>query len=259
MRFFTKAQVEKAVKARQVQASMGFPVSSAMQGIVDRGVNFQFTSQDIRNADIIFGSEPNSRRGTTAWRQAMTGIPIRQPDAQPQNLEVAMDIMFVNGIPFIVGVTRPLNYIMVGDLDKTYETKAPARQSKIVEKSILEMVGSLKSRNFNPILLTWDGEKAVTQCTPALQFKGLQVQQVAAGAHVSVVERVIRSIKNRFRAVLLSLPYVLTALLTVMAVLFVVRCLNMQVSATSMSGISPREAVQGLKTNGKTDFRFSFG
>jgi hypothetical protein len=86
----------------------------------------------------------------------------------------------------------------------------------------------------------------------------VQLLQVGAGGHVFDIERVIRCIKERFRALLSSLMFHFGRLHIVFGILFIVGCLNFQVSSTSMNNMSPRQAVLGMATNGATAFRFQF-
>jgi hypothetical protein len=81
MEYFTKRQLRDATRARQYQGRMLMP-TSAMLDVVSQGTNFPFTVEDIKNADFIYGTDANIRRGNAVWQQRLNGIKIARPLAQ---------------------------------------------------------------------------------------------------------------------------------------------------------------------------------
>lgn len=81
-----------------------------------------------------------------------------------------------------------------------------------------------------------------------------------AGGHVARIERRIRVIKERVRAhVSYHLPFTLSSAGITMCVLYCISRLNYEPAGVREWGPSPREAFIGRKTDGKKDFRCSFG
>jgi hypothetical protein len=255
--FFSQRQLDQAIKAREYQQRMGFIPSTALIKTLQSGKNFDFDANDVKNADFIFGEDADMLKGNTVWRKALRGEKIKPPSVQPQDLHVSFDVMYIDGVPFLVAVTQPLKYMLVHPLSYSDPRNKP-KSSESIYQGTLAILSTLTSRNFRPILLHWDGEGAISACKERLRLRGFQLLQVGAGGHVFDIERVIRWIKERFRALLSSLMFHLGRLLIVFGVLFIVRCLNFQVSSTSMNNMSPRQAVLGMATNGATAFRFQF-
>ena len=82
---------------------------------------------------------------------------------------------------------------------------------------------------------------------------GERVRIVIAGPdqHVPVVERMIRTIKERVR--------LMTKLLIIWCVIFCVGSMNLQSSSTSTDSCSPHEQFSGMKLGAKRDLRCGFG
>ena len=87
---------------------------------------------------------------------------------------------------------------------------------------------------------------------------GIVLEQTAPGRHSRRAERCIRTIKERFRCVLLSLPYRLPRKLLSHLVLYCVECYNLMPNVNS--GVrSPREIVTGVKPQIPTVMGSRFG
>lgn len=92
MEYFTKRQLRDATRARQYQGRMLMPTSS-MKDVVSQGTNLPFTAEDVKNADFIYGSDANIRRGDAVWQQRFDGIKIAKPTAQKQMIELSLDLI----------------------------------------------------------------------------------------------------------------------------------------------------------------------
>jgi hypothetical protein len=256
--FFSQRQLDQAIKAREYQQQrMVFTPSVALIKTFQSGKNFDFDANDVKNADYISGEDADILKGNTVWRKRLHGGKIEPPAEQPRNLNVSFDIMNIDGVPFLVAVTQPLKYMLVLPLSYS-DPKNKPKSAESMFQGTLAILSTLTARNFHPVLLRWDGEGAIFACKDKLKLKGFHLIQVAAGAHVFDIERVIRWIKECLRALLSSLVFHLSRLLIVMRVLSIVRCLKFQVSNTLMNNMSPLKAVLGMSTNGAVDFRFQF-
>lgn len=76
---------------------------------------------------------------------------------QQQILHV--DIFFVKSIAFLVGVMKPLNYVLKSHLKDRSETT--------VAKALHAFINKAKSRNFDIQIITTDGEGAIKALIPA--------------------------------------------------------------------------------------------
>ena len=114
-------------------------------------------------------------------------------------------------------------------------------------------------RNFDCLQIRTDGLVALATMRDDELFKiGIELDISGPGQHVSVIERKIQTVKERVRAHVNDLPYVMTRPLLTMCVLFCVSRLNMQPSRMSTSRISPLEQFTGIKIDATRDLRVQF-
>ena len=160
------------------------------------------------------------------------------------------DVMFVNGLPFFVTLSRGIKLITVEFL--------PSRMAKQLHAS-LDAVARLYRR----------GGFLVKMCLMDIEFKPLEdlstdvpVNTTAAREHVGDVERSIRVIKDRCRSVLSEVPYkhCMPDVFIVFLLRFVVLWLNAFPSDNGVSTeFSPREIVTGLRMDYTKHCRVRWG
>ena len=116
------------------------------------------------------------------------------------------------------------------------------------------MVKKLATRNFIVTKLFSDGEKV-------LKHPVMQHELVSPGTHAAIVERKIRVIKERCRAIINSLPYKLPLKLFKHLIAYVVKRINMLANTSDHAQVhvSPRELFYGRKVDYKRDLSHSFG
>jgi hypothetical protein len=115
---YTKREIEEAKQAREAQGMLGHPTDREFLGMVRSQMitNCNVTPTAIKNANHIFGPDLAGVRGRTV-RTAPE--PVRVDYVQiPRTIldrhsvmTLAVDCMFVNGVPFLVSVSRGLNLI----------------------------------------------------------------------------------------------------------------------------------------------------
>lgn len=259
MRAFTKREIEQARKARQLLGWKGFPAVDQAISMVSSGANFEVTARDFQIADAIWGKDLASAKGKTV--KAATAIPdisMRGTVVQQQQT-LAIDIMFIDRLPTLVGVACPLGLTLGYTLMTLDMTKA-SRAAEIVRKGITYFISVLSSQNFKTLLIMTDGEGAVGKITTELNQMGVEVDVSGEGGHVGRVEQKIRMIKERVRAhVSCHLPYALTLLGLSFCILYCISRIIFEPTGVREWGPSPREAFLGRKPDGKRDFRCSFG
>ena len=93
-----------------------------------------------------------------------------------------------------------------------------------------------------------------------LDTHGIHLNIAARSEHVPTVERRIRAIKDRIRALRHSLPFtILPKFLIVVLVKFVVRWMNAFPTTTSISELSPRTIITGLHADYTIHCKLLFG
>jgi hypothetical protein len=118
MEGYTQHEVENARAAREAQAMLGHPTDRDFLGMVRSGMilNCPVTPSAVRNANRIFGPNLAGVRGRTVRRlpESVTTNYIQILHMlleQHQWVTLAVNVMFVNGVPFLVSVARGLNLV----------------------------------------------------------------------------------------------------------------------------------------------------
>ena len=124
---YTKRQVTAAERTRNMQNILMFPSDRELGGsAIQYLANCPVTEQDIRVASDIFGPNLGSLKGKAVYRPSPhvdTGVVPVPPDILSRHgrITLAIDIMFVNKIPFLVTLSRGLKFITVEDLPNRQE------------------------------------------------------------------------------------------------------------------------------------------
>ena len=113
----TKREYRDAMLARRVQNIIMFPSVRAHNKIVDSNLlaNCPVTRQDISAADHILGKNVSALKGKTVYRQGsavsgrLDGVP-RGIQMRFKKVMVAIDIMFVNKLPFLITMSKGLRF-----------------------------------------------------------------------------------------------------------------------------------------------------
>ena len=259
MEKYSKREIDGAYRARSLLARMGFPPVDKAIEIVTRGSNFNVTARDFAVAQSIWGPDIASLKGITKKTTTFAADTNIGPKLVQQEQILSVDIMFVEGIPSLIGLATPLDLTMAVSL-LTLDSLKGSRSASTIKKGILGFVATLASRNFVTRLIMSDGEGAIGQISDELNLLGMEVDISGAGGHVARIERKIQTVKERVRAFMAhQLPFTLTTLGVAMLVLFCVSRLNYQTSGVSNNVESPRVAFSGRQTNTAFDFRAGFG
>jgi hypothetical protein len=112
---YTNADYLKAVSARELQIKIGRPSTKRFIQIVTSNQlpNCPVTKADIVTAEHLFGCDVGSLKGKTVRRRPHLAKPTIEP-LPPQimsryrNVTLAADVMYVNGIPMLVTISRNL-------------------------------------------------------------------------------------------------------------------------------------------------------
>ena len=205
-----------------------------------------------RKSDI-YGADIPALKGksTQSTPPAVKPEYLRTHEAQvPQVLHV--DIMFIARMPFLVCVAEPLGLTIIGDLG---DTKSAAQ----VKPQLWSAIASLKARGFVVNQVRSDRDGAISKLAVKLGKEGIHYDPSGTAQHVPIVERKIRVIKERARAVLASLHFPLPRDLLPYLVKYCVIYINMNQSNTRVDKVSPYEAFTGRKYDWKQYGKVGFG
>jgi hypothetical protein len=119
---FTREQVIRATEARDAMAMMAHPTEEKFKKHVVSSAhvvrNFNISLQDIANANALFGPDRGSLKGKTVRRRPGRVRPeyVSIPRAlyeRIKNVTLTADVMFVNGLPFFVTLSRDIKLVSI--------------------------------------------------------------------------------------------------------------------------------------------------
>ena len=259
MKLYTKREVSQAVKARQLQRRLGFINKDTLLKMISNGtlLHCDISKKDVLRAEHIFGQDIGEIKGKATSRKAPEVRPdekIHKYNIQVEEQVCHTDIMFVRSKPFLITVFTTTDYVMV--------TRIKSRGAKDILNALKKHVSEMEKQGFKVRLINTDGESGlVTDADNVFELNrlGYNVDVVGAGEPVPVVERKIRTIKERARCLASTLPFELSSKLEDLLVLWATNRVNLQVSTNSTEYTCPKEKVYNTKTDVKREAKHCFG
>jgi hypothetical protein len=247
---FSGIDCRRALKIRELQEVLACPSDIDLANAVENNVigNNPFTRRDVRIAKKIFGPDVPAMKGKTVKRKSKMPREDEITDLPPSimkeysDVHLSIDIMHVNGIKFLIACSKHIGLL------QTYCVRKSNREA--ILNCILKMIQTYESRSaFKVITIEADG--AFECIKHELQAKPYNtiLSTCDADRHVESVERQIRFLKERIRAVRLMMPYTkLPKRFTIEMVHRVTMLINSLPKQNGLhSIISPREIVTGKK------------
>ena len=256
---YTERQVKKAILACQLQGMVVHPTDESFKQMVSNKSlrNSDIRVEDVTNAHAIFGPHLPGLRGKT--------VRVKPTRVEPEYLEIpddfrklhryvtlTGDVMFVNGYPFLVTLSRNIRLFTVELL--------PSRTAKQLSSSLNKIVKIYARGGYivRLILMDMEFEKVKSE------MDSVEINTTAAREHVGEIERGIRTLKERCRCVLAGLRDLgwlyLHKWVVVHRLYHVTKMVN---SFPAKKGISaawlPREIVTGRTLDVSVDLCASFG
>jgi hypothetical protein len=244
---YTRHEIGKAKEARRLQGMIGNPTEKELKGMVREKLiaNGPVTVQDVHNANRIFGPDLANLRGKTTRKKPehvrVDYVEIsRDLVDMHKYVTLVADVMFVNGLPFLVTSSRGISLVTIEYLpSRTAKRLALTRGGFVVQTMMMDM----------------EFEKIVDL------LPNVTVNTMAAREHLGEIERKIRVIKERARGTMNTLPYPqLPRLMTIEMMHFCIMWMN---AFPVKSGISvkwsPRELISRHKLDAKLHCKTPFG
>src|SRR5210317_193221 len=144
---FSEHQINRAKKARDLYAMVGYPTVKDFIAMIKNNMlmNCLVTVEDIKNAEKIFGPDIHVLKGKTVRQKPMpvtvdyVKIPAKILTLY-HKVVLAIDIFFVNNLAFFISVARNLKFGTTEYI--TYRTKS------VLLESIANLVGAYNKRSF---------------------------------------------------------------------------------------------------------------
>ena len=257
--FLTKKEIEGAESARREQELIGWPSTSTYKTYVTNNLlnNSNVSIDDVVRAIQIHGEpEPLLEGKMTRPKANIFGKIKRTPlyfplKDQCQDIQIHVDFFFVQKIPFLHTKSEKLNFLTV--------ERMRARTKSAIIGSINDTLNLYRMRGMTVTFMHGDGEFEMNDLKRAIS----PTEAIIYGKneHVPVVERSVRTIKERCRTTCRAAPYIrYTSLMIQHLVESRVKWLNRFPSKNGLSTtLSPAALVLG---HGKPDMkikRIAFG
>ena len=107
-----------------------------------------------------------------------------------------VDLMFVNNVPYLISVFKPLEYVAV--------TKLVKKDINTLLTTTINHISIIRKHGIKVVLCRVDGESAMSTewFQSIISAEGTILDTTGAGEAVSVVKRKIRQVKERLRGII---------------------------------------------------------
>jgi hypothetical protein len=255
---YNNRDYSRAVFARKLQAIIGRPSIQQYKQIVDRNFlpNCPIGRRDINAAEDIFGPDIGCLKGKTVRRATphaptkLIPVPMRLMKLY-RDVTIAGDILQVNRIPFFATVSH---HIRFSTSEMITDQKAPT-----LLESIKQVRNFYAQRGFRIVNCIMDGQFETLRGD--LADLNIALETCGHDDHVPEIERHIRTLKERARAVYNTLPFQrLPARMIIELIHYCTFWLNAFPHADVLSDVlSPRNIVSGLGIDFNRHCKIEFG
>ena len=205
MKFYTPREIKRAKQARELLSILGSPsVRDLKKALAMNAIaNCPITTADVELAEAIFGPDLGTLKGKTTRKTPAPlvtdkiSIP-KELYERRDALELCIDIMFVNEMPFLSTISRAIYYRTAQSL--------PTRTHRDIYKALDEVIRIYEPAQFRISKLVCDGEFR-PMFDPVKDELDVTMEYTPAEAHVPQAERNNRTLKERIRATFHRLPY----------------------------------------------------
>jgi len=254
---YTKQQIDRAERARKLQRKLAYPRPGQLGDMCSRGtlMNNDINTKDIMRAMDIWGPDLGSLKGKATAKKAEA---IQENSGstydRPIPVTLHVDLMYVDNEVYFVSVATPLELVVISQPDGKGDFE--------LWKHLLRHIREVQKHSKNVVVgeVRTDGESAIDTAVFCDRLAAMSIfLNPAGGAPVPVVERKIRLIKERVRAVYNTLPFVLPQRLMKWLVTFAVKMINFLPTTNACDYVSPYEKWCGRRADMKKDLKHEFG
>ena len=202
---YSQRQLDKAKKARNLLHTLGCPTIRDLKNIITmNGIrDCDVTLEDIDTAEQIFGKDVASLKGKTV-RQKVAPVVHNVVSIPPElmkihhNIELCIDTLFVNGLPFLTTISKNIKYRTATFLE--------TRTKDGYYKAIDEVFKLYNDAGFTIKIICADNE--FKPIFDAIKHDlGVTMRYAPAEGHNPEAERNNRTIEERVRAQFHVLPF----------------------------------------------------
>lgn len=251
-RQFDRGAIARADEVRRAEQVTGFASPGDIAFAVNNGaiLNAPFTARDVAVAEYIYGQSRGSILGkSTKAKPVQDSAELDGRVETQKEQQLHIDVFKTEDSWFLLSVVHPMGQFLVGEV-------SARRKKDTVLKTVLMHIGVCNQHGFRISRVVCDQEPALIAMIGKLG--DTIVLPVAQGQHVKRAERAIRTVKDRARAVLHSLPFKLPWRCVPYLMSWVVQRFN-AMPRRSLGLVPANELFTGKKFDYSTDGAFAFG
>ena len=259
-RLFTPAEIKRAKEARELFKMVGRPSNRDFLGLVAHKMipNIKINVKDVQNAESIFGPDLGVIQGKTA-RRTPDRVREDQIDVPPnillkfQNITLYADLMHAGGIPFLITLSQHIKFYTAARL--------ASRETKHITEALIKVIRLYTRRGFHINIIHVDGEFEHLRELLAKNHDYITLNPTGPNDHNPNIERAIRTVKERFRGLIITLPFnPIPLIMIVHGVIFSVQWLNFFPPKQGVSPrLSPETIIKGRTVDARLHCRIPFG
>ena len=255
---YTKREIQQADKARKTQRLVGWPGTDAFKGYVVNNLieNVGITIDDVVNGENIYGEQRQLLQGKMTREKANrlehTKVSVPAPILERhKRVQIEMDNIFVNGLPFFHTKSRSINYRTIEKLKS--RTKKNVINASIKTKDIYDARGLE--------IINWYGDNEFNMEDLKNELLPASMTTYAANEHIGSIEREARTYKERARCCTHDLLYKIFPKIMIISLMeSVCKWLNAFPGKTGVSKtISPSTIVEGKPKPNMSNKHIVFG
>ena len=256
---YSKREINQTKEVKKILENLAYPSEASLKAMIINGsiLNCPITVKDVTNYFKIYGKPVASIKGnTTSVKPKRVSVDnvvhVQRPNYVEKNIVLCADILFIDQKkPYLVTVSEKIDLTMVTNLVN--------KQSNTLKIALDDMIEKYHSSGFIVTHIKCDGEKGIEKLSNYFLSKNIILNVASREQHVPIVERKIRLMKERMRAIITTLPYNLPKLVLDHLVFHSVKSINILPNNTLNNIISPTEIMTGRKLDLKTQFKIKFG
>jgi len=192
IRRYSVREVKQMEKVAHLARFLGHATSMVVIGVINSGVmNCPVSTTDIRKTDDTKGVSVAGLLGKTTNKGSISPGYVLAPRITQVRQILNVDVIFIKKIALLLGVFTPLGIGLVHFLRDCSESQVATALRLVLAKAA--------SRSFDVIELHCDGDGTIGALISALQASGITVSVAGPCQHVTVAERMARTLKNRYR------------------------------------------------------------
>jgi hypothetical protein len=245
---YTSHELAKMKEVTELKELFGHPPKGVMLDLLKAGTinNINVTEVDIKNEERVYGKDPQTLQG----RSNRPGPSISNVNLERGHVTMHCDIMFIEGITFLLSVVKPYGITLI--------TYLRSKHLLVLRHALYAQIAAVSAK-FNVVEISTDGENVMKALTPHINNIRITHDVKGPNRHESIVERRIQYIQKVASSIINGLPFTAPKMIKRYCVLHAVFISNLFPCDVDGDRRSCREIMTGRRPDVKIDLRAPFG